>query len=156
MSSLDGDAAGSERAEKVDNMESAAKLHLDDTDTITEAAVIAADRALSRVDAIVETETADEASVLRGLTEGVRNQDDLQRDITYQAKLILIEQEDGRDKKRLEKAKSNKDKLLAQKRTLVRRLTVGTPAQTIRTAISGSNSIRSPVPREAASAGSRG
>jgi DNA excision repair protein ERCC-6 len=69
-----------------------------------------------------ETEANDEASVLKGLTEGVRDQDDLQRDITYQANLFLIEQEDERDQKRIDKVKSSKHKLLIRRRNLERKL----------------------------------
>jgi DNA excision repair protein ERCC-6 len=64
----------------------------------------------------------DEASVLKDLTEGVRNQEDLQRDISHQANLLIIEQEDERDKKRIDKVTGSKDKLLAQKQTHERRL----------------------------------
>jgi DNA excision repair protein ERCC-6 len=122
MSSLDGGSAGFGQMEKADKMEGAVQRRRENADTIAEAAAIAADQALDETDAVVETDAADEASVLKSLTEGVRNQDDLQRDITYQANLVLIEQEDERDKKRIEKASSNKDRLLSQRRDLKRRL----------------------------------
>lgn len=122
MSSLDEEAAGSEQPGKAEIMEGSVKLRRRETDTIAEAAAIAADQALDETNTIVETEATDEASVLKSLTEGVRNQDELQRDITYQANQALIEQEDERDKKRIEKAKLNKERLLAQKRDLKRRL----------------------------------
>ncbi|CAJ2506378.1 Uu.00g005080.m01.CDS01 [Anthostomella pinea] len=59
----------------------------------------------------------DEASALRNLTSNVRNQDDLERDITYQANLALIDAEDKRDEKRIEKAQANIVRLEAQKKT---------------------------------------
>ncbi|POS84328.1 hypothetical protein EPUL_006809 [Erysiphe pulchra] len=64
----------------------------------------------------------DEAAVLESLTENVRNQDDLERDITNQANLFMIEHEDELDSKRLEKIKINIEKLEAQKRIQKRRL----------------------------------
>jgi DNA excision repair protein ERCC-6 len=122
MSTLDGDAAASEHADKVDSIEGQVKPHREGTDTIAEAAAVAADNALDESDTVVENDATDEANILKSLTEGVRNQDDLQRDITYQANLVLIEQEDERDQKRIEKVISNRDKLLAQKRTQKRKL----------------------------------
>jgi len=56
------------------------------------------------------------------LTENVRDQDDLERDITNQANMVMIEQEDERDQKRIDKVKANIDKLEGQKRTQRRRL----------------------------------
>ncbi|PYH88258.1 DNA repair protein Rhp26/Rad26 [Aspergillus ellipticus CBS 707.79] len=56
----------------------------------------------------------DEASRLRELQADVRNQDDLERDITRQADKLLMEQADERDKKRLERTTSEKQKLEAQ------------------------------------------
>jgi DNA excision repair protein ERCC-6 len=64
----------------------------------------------------------DEASALQGLTENVRDQDDLERDITNQANLVMIEQEDERDQKRIDKVKANIDKLETQKHTQQRKL----------------------------------
>jgi len=122
MSALDGDAAASEHADKIDSIGGQVKLHREGTDTIAEAAAVAADNALDESDIVVESDATDEANILKGLTEGVRNQDDLQRDITYQANLVLIEQEDERDQKRIEKVISNRDKLLAQKKTQKRKL----------------------------------
>ncbi|KAI1811236.1 SNF2 family N-terminal domain-containing protein [Poronia punctata] len=61
--------------------------------------------------------TLDEASALRTLAADVRDQDDLERDITYQASLALIEAEDKKDEKRIEKAHANLRKLDAQKKT---------------------------------------
>ncbi|XXH04832.1 hypothetical protein Hte_011254 [Hypoxylon texense] len=61
--------------------------------------------------------TTDEASALRNLTANVRDQDDLERDITYQANLALIDAEDKKDEKRIEKAEASIKKLNAQKKT---------------------------------------
>ncbi|RKF73359.1 DNA repair protein rhp26 [Golovinomyces cichoracearum] len=69
-----------------------------------------------------ELKDTDEATVLKDLTEDVRDQDDLERDITHQANLIMIEHEDELDRKRLEKIKLSIEKLEAQKRTHKRRL----------------------------------
>ncbi len=122
MSAPDGDTATSERSDKVSNTEGTIKLHGAETDTIAEAAAVAADNALDESENYAVNGAMDEASILKGLTEGVRNQDDLRRDITYQANLVLIEQEDERDQKRVEKAILSKDKLLAQKKTQKRKL----------------------------------
>ncbi|KAG4221453.1 hypothetical protein PC116_g30071, partial [Phytophthora cactorum] len=59
----------------------------------------------------------DEDSALRNLTSGVRDQDDLERDITYKANLALIDAEDKRDEKRIEKVQATIQKLNAQKKT---------------------------------------
>lgn len=64
----------------------------------------------------------DEASALKGLTEDVRDQDELERDITHQASLALIEAEDEKDKKRIAKAEALKFRLETQLRTQQRRL----------------------------------
>ncbi|KAI0013597.1 SNF2 family N-terminal domain-containing protein [Xylariaceae sp. FL0662B] len=63
----------------------------------------------------------DEASALKNLTSNVRDQDDLERDITYQANLALIDAEDKKDEKRIEKVQVNILKLEAQKKTLEER-----------------------------------
>ncbi|KAI0017346.1 SNF2 family N-terminal domain-containing protein [Xylariomycetidae sp. FL0641] len=67
------------------------------------------------------TADLDEASALKNLTANVRDQDDLERDITYQANLALIDAEDKKDEKRIQKAQSNIVKLEAQKKTLQER-----------------------------------
>ncbi|TVY71371.1 DNA repair and recombination protein RAD26 [Lachnellula suecica] len=64
----------------------------------------------------------DEANALQGLTENVRDQDDIERDITNQANLAMIEQEDERDQKRIDKVKTNIEKLESQKHTQQRKL----------------------------------
>ncbi|KHJ33195.1 putative dna repair protein rhp26 rad26 [Erysiphe necator] len=69
-----------------------------------------------------ETFNIDEAVVLESLTENVRNQDELERDITNRANLLMIEHEDELDSKRLEKIKINIEKLEAKKRTQKQRL----------------------------------
>ncbi|ESZ99345.1 putative DNA repair and recombination protein RAD26 [Sclerotinia borealis F-4128] len=99
------------------------RLHREHTDTIEEAAAVIADEALlSDNDANIKIQLQDEASALAGLTENVRNQDDLERDITNQANLVMIEQEDQRDQKRIEKVKSSIEKLESQKNIQERRL----------------------------------
>jgi DNA excision repair protein ERCC-6 len=76
----------------------------------------------------------DEESALRNLTENVRDQDELERDITYQANLALIEAEDKKDKKRIEKAEANKVKLESQKKTQQQKLrgALGNPSLKLR------------------------
>ncbi|KAG7290207.1 hypothetical protein NEMBOFW57_000205 [Staphylotrichum longicolle] len=56
----------------------------------------------------------DETLALQLLTENVRDQDDLERDITLQASRALIEAEDKRDQKRIEKAEQSKSRLANQ------------------------------------------
>ncbi|KAL1839433.1 hypothetical protein VTJ49DRAFT_1503 [Mycothermus thermophilus] len=64
----------------------------------------------------------DETSALKHLTEDVRNQDDLERDITLQASRALAEAEDKRDQKRIEKAEKLKSRLENQLRTQQQKL----------------------------------
>jgi DNA excision repair protein ERCC-6 len=98
------------------------KLHRENTDTIAEAAAAVADEFLEDGEVNESSLPTDEASALKGLTENVRDQDDLERDITNQANQVMIEQEDERDQKRIEKVNNNIDKLENQKRTQRRRL----------------------------------
>lgn len=63
-----------------------------------------------------------EALALQGLTEDVRDQADLERDITAQANQVMIEQDDERDQKRIDKVNSNIEKLETQKATQQRKL----------------------------------
>jgi DNA excision repair protein ERCC-6 len=58
----------------------------------------------------------DETFALANLTENVRDQDDLERDITNRANAALIEAEDARDEKRIEKAETTKSRLAGQRR----------------------------------------
>ncbi|EPE06897.1 dna repair and recombination protein rad26 [Ophiostoma piceae UAMH 11346] len=69
-----------------------------------------------------DTAMMDEASVLKSLTENVRDQDDLERDITHQAELALIEAEDKRDEKRIEKLEATLLRLKQQRQTYQARL----------------------------------
>ncbi|KAL1900641.1 DNA repair protein rhp26 [Sporothrix stenoceras] len=69
-----------------------------------------------------DTDMLDEESAIKALTENVRDQDDLERDITYQAELALIDAEDKRDEKRIERLEVNKTKLESQKHTYQQRL----------------------------------
>ncbi|KAK4493837.1 hypothetical protein PRZ48_015022 [Zasmidium cellare] len=64
----------------------------------------------------------DEAAQLAALGAGVRDQDDLERDIGQQADQLLAEQADERDKKRLDKATKEKDQLQAGIRVLEKKL----------------------------------
>ncbi|KAI3559508.1 SNF2 super family protein [Colletotrichum abscissum] len=57
----------------------------------------------------------DEAAFLRTITADIRDQDDLERDITTQANAALIEAEDKKDKQRIEKLEATKDKLEAKR-----------------------------------------
>ena len=102
--------------------QNAVKLHHENTDTIAEAAAAVADEALEDGEFNEATLPTDEASALKGLTENVRDQDDLERDITNQANQVMIGQEDERDQKRIDKVNNNIDKLENQKRTQHRRL----------------------------------
>jgi DNA excision repair protein ERCC-6 len=63
-----------------------------------------------------EVATDDEASALKLLTENVRDQDELERDITFQASRALAEAEDKRDQKRIEKAELSKSRLEGQRK----------------------------------------
>lgn len=65
----------------------------------------------------------DEEAQLADLGAGVRDQDDLERAIGQQADALLLEQADERDKKRLEKTRTHKDRLTAQVRQLEQKLT---------------------------------
>lgn len=64
----------------------------------------------------------DEESALKDLTENVRDQDELERDITFQANLALISAEDKKDEKRIEKVELAKTRLENQKRVLHQKL----------------------------------
>ncbi|EFW99946.1 DNA repair protein rhp26 [Grosmannia clavigera kw1407] len=62
-----------------------------------------------------EPTTLDEESTIKALTENVRDQDDIERDISRKAELALIESEDRRDEKRIEKLEATRTKLEEQK-----------------------------------------
>ncbi|TAQ86775.1 hypothetical protein B7494_g4896 [Chlorociboria aeruginascens] len=97
-------------------------LHREETtETITEAAAAMADEVIENFNKSI-TVAEDEASALKGLTEDVRDQNDLERDITNQVNLLMIEQEDELDQKRIEKVKNNIEKLESQNRIQTRRL----------------------------------
>ncbi|OLN95564.1 DNA repair and recombination protein RAD26 [Colletotrichum chlorophyti] len=57
------------------------------------------------------SEDVDEATLLRNITSDIRDQDDLERDITAQANAALIEAEEQKDKQRIEKLQTNKQQL---------------------------------------------
>ncbi|KAL2068278.1 hypothetical protein VTL71DRAFT_16376 [Oculimacula yallundae] len=97
--------------------------HPTSTTTIAEAVAARADEAADNEAPPASTTIAmDEATALEGLTENVREQGDLERDITNQANLVMIEQEDERDEKRISKANGNIDKLEGEKRRKMQRL----------------------------------
>jgi DNA excision repair protein ERCC-6 len=121
MTSADGPPSTMESRIDLPEPRATVKLHREETDTIAEAAAVVADEALED-DPDFNMMAEDEASALKGLTADVRDQDDLERDITNQANLVMIEQEDERDQKRINKVKENIDKLETQGRTQRRRL----------------------------------
>jgi DNA excision repair protein ERCC-6 len=65
---------------------------------------------------------ADEATRIASLAAGIRDQDDLERDIGRQADALLIEQADERDNKRLERTKADKARLDGQVHRLEKKL----------------------------------
>ncbi|KFX90429.1 hypothetical protein V490_06465 [Pseudogymnoascus sp. VKM F-3557] len=74
-------------------------------------------------------------SILENLTEGIRNQEDIQRDITARANIALVAQEDERDEKRIERAKTNRDRLANLKQKQLRRMDLITTTVTQKKAI---------------------
>jgi DNA excision repair protein ERCC-6 len=98
------------------------KMETEEANTIAEVAAAVVDEVLDEGITKDELLATDEASALKGLTENVRDQDDLERDITNQANLVMIEQEDERDQKRIDKVHANINKLEGLKRTKERRL----------------------------------
>lgn len=93
--------------------------------TIAEAAAAVADEVVvdeSHLEAAGSSAPLDEAAALQGLTEDVRDQDDLERDITNKANMVMIEQEDERDEKRISKVNGNVEKLEDEKRRKKQRL----------------------------------
>ncbi|KUI65372.1 DNA repair and recombination protein RAD26 [Cytospora mali] len=61
-------------------------------------------------------EDLDEESALKSLTTNVRDQEDLERDITHQASLALAEAEDSKDKNRIARAEATKLKFINRKK----------------------------------------
>lgn len=76
------------------------------------------------LDAAIEEDGmhADEENALKNLTENVRDQDDIERDITFQATLALVDAEDKKDQKRIEKAELTKSRLQTSKHTAQQKL----------------------------------
>ncbi|ROV90281.1 hypothetical protein VSDG_08166 [Cytospora chrysosperma] len=72
-----------------------------------------ADRDGSPVDI---SEDLDEESALKSLNTNVRDQEDLERDITHQASLALAEAEDSKDKNRIARAEATKLKFINRKK----------------------------------------
>ena len=58
-----------------------------------------------------DTEGMNEEDALRNLTGTVRDQNDLERDITLQANAALMEAEDKKDQNRIDKLKATKHRL---------------------------------------------
>ncbi|KAK8017217.1 P-loop containing nucleoside triphosphate hydrolase [Apiospora marii] len=77
----------------------------------------------------VDTDAFDEAAILKTLTSNVRDQDDLEREISHQGNLALIARDDKGDEKRIERAQASIRKLEAQKKSQQDRLakTIGKP-----------------------------
>ena len=68
------------------------------------------------------SENEDEATQLENLTEGIRDQDELERNVALQADRLLIEQADKKDQHRIDRVIAEKEKLRAQERKLQQRL----------------------------------
>ncbi|KAK7936664.1 SNF2 family N-terminal domain-containing protein [Apiospora aurea] len=64
-----------------------------------------------------DTDAFDEAAILKTLTSNVRDQDDLEREISHQGNLALIARDDKGDEKRIERAQASIRKLEAQKKS---------------------------------------
>ncbi|KAJ4424125.1 DNA repair protein rhp26 [Gnomoniopsis sp. IMI 355080] len=62
-----------------------------------------------------DLDSLDEEATMQHLSATARDQDDLERDITHQANLALIEAEDHKDKNRIAKAEAAKAKFKGQK-----------------------------------------
>lgn len=74
-------------------------------------------------------------AILENLTEGIRNQEDIQRDVTARANIALVAQEDERDEKRIERATTNRDRLANLKQKQLRRLDLISTTSTQKKAI---------------------
>ncbi|KFY08500.1 hypothetical protein V492_06174 [Pseudogymnoascus sp. VKM F-4246] len=74
-------------------------------------------------------------AILENLTEGIRNQEDIQRDVTARANIALVAQEDERDEKRIERATTNRDRLANLKQKQLRRMELITTTSTQKKAI---------------------
>lgn len=70
----------------------------------------------------IKSPPSDEADVLKGLTECVRDQDAVEREITNQANNFMIVHEDERDQQRLSKTQISLEKFRTKKRIYERRL----------------------------------
>lgn len=93
-------------------------------DMVVAAAQEGADQELPSEKPAELDESMNEEDVLRNLTGGVRDQDDLERDITLQATTALNEAEDKKDRNRIEKLEVTrgrlKNQLEKEKKQLVR------------------------------------
>ncbi|KAI2615490.1 SNF2 family N-terminal domain-containing protein [Hypoxylon sp. NC1633] len=102
--------------------------------SITQQITAAAQAASETIDSDGERDiddNIDEASALKNLTTEVRDQEDLERDITNQANHALIEAEDKKDEKRIERVQASIQKLTAEKKTQEEkfRKAIGRPQQ---------------------------
>ncbi|KAK2072310.1 hypothetical protein P8C59_006670 [Phyllachora maydis] len=80
-----------------------------------------------------KTNDLDEETCLQHLTENVRDQDDLERDISLQANRALIKAEDEKDRRRIERAELTKARFETQKRAAEQKLrTAVSPAVQLR------------------------
>ncbi|KAJ4391716.1 DNA repair protein rhp26 [Gnomoniopsis smithogilvyi] len=69
-----------------------------------------------------DLDNLDEEATLQHLSATARDQDDLERDISHQANLALIEAEDHKDKNRIAKAEAAKAKFIGQKKVQEQKL----------------------------------
>lgn len=77
----------------------------------------------------------DEEATLQHLSATARDQDDLERDISHQANLAIIEAEDRKDDSRIHKAQATKAKFLGQKKTQEQKYRRALGNQTLRKTI---------------------
>jgi len=88
----------------------------EDDNTINDEQVLLEDEELD--------EDADEEARLKSLATAIRDQDDLERDISRQADQMMTEQADERDNKRLEKTEAEKQRFTTQLKKLEQRLLI--------------------------------
>lgn len=69
----------------------------------------------SHIPSTLQNNEQDEISAVRNLTENIRDQNDLQREIITNAENAILDEEDKRDEQRIQKADHNKQKLEAKR-----------------------------------------
>lgn len=79
-----------------------------------------------------DLDSLDEEATLQHLSATARDQDDLERDISHQANLALIEAEDHKDEKRITKAEASKARFHGQKKLQEQKLRRAYGNQTLR------------------------